>query len=226
MLKTSGVHDERYMLLQTMYEDERQRVADLQSKLNDSNRKLIEYEYQTSSGFVSLSPSYTSLSMLSSLDINNTTDENSSKKSQFTIIKQMEERIKNLIGENIHLKESVEKERKIKLREIQETEVKYRGYLEKAKFVIKSLDPTNLNLETNGADLAGGGGEAASAVASAAVSELELLKNQLVEKDNKIKLLQVSFLIGRSVAIFLKSCWLKSVFYYMSNHNFLFFLDH
>lgn len=48
---------------------------------------------------------------------------------------------------------------------------KYRGYLEKAKIVIKTLDPRN---STNGC------------------SEVQFLKTQLAEKEKQIKQLMVS----------------------------------
>lgn len=57
-----------------------------------------------------------------------------------------------------------------KEKEISEMNDKYKNYLEKAKFVIKSLDPS-YNQSTG--------------------SELQALKNQNIEKDKKIKQLIV-----------------------------------
>jgi hypothetical protein len=187
------MHDERLVLLQTLYEDEKQRSQDLQYKLNEANRHKIELEYQlvnaTNSSGVSMSTSFSNLS----LSPEAAGDEASSKKSQFTIIKQMEDRIKALMYENSTLKESVEKERSIKLREIYEVEEKYRGYLEKAKFVIKSLDPTKTSLNPADQDaLMTNGANAAPALPASVASEIELLKSQLSERDKQVKQLAVS----------------------------------
>ena len=60
-------------------------------------------------------------------------------------------------------------------KEINEIHENYRTYLEKAKVVIKSLDPS-YNQTTGG--------------------EMQTLKNQITEKDKKIKQLIVSHLIS------------------------------
>lgn len=73
--------------------------------------------------------------------------------------------------EKNEIKESKEKELQSKEKELKELNEKYRGYLEKAKIVIKTLDPRN---STNGSN------------------EVQFLKNQLAEKEKQIKHLTVT----------------------------------
>lgn len=75
------------------------------------------------------------------------------------------------VNEKNELKETKEKEISAKEKEIVEINEKYRIYLEKAKVVIKSLDPRN---------------------GSTSNHEIQFLKTQLTEKDKIIKQLTVS----------------------------------
>lgn len=166
--KQNEMADEKLMLLQSMYEDEKQRSSDLQAKLNEASRQKIELEYQMGNSSFSLTNSPNESST------NNNNDDNSSKKNQFTIIKQMEDRIRMLVIENGELKENVEKEKQIKLKELAEMDERYRGYLEKAKYVIKSLDPTKAGA-VNGMNQ------------EQTQSEVDMLKAQLAERDKQIR---------------------------------------
>lgn len=87
-----------------------------------------------------------------------------------TALKSLEEKLELLAVEKNELKDSREKELKAHEKEIKEMNEKYRGYLEKAKIVIKTLDPRN---STNGC------------------SEVQFLKTQLAEKEKQIKQLMV-----------------------------------
>ena len=69
-------------------------------------------------------------------------------------------------------KETKEKELQAKEKELAEANEKYRIYLEKAKIVIKSLDPRNGQPSDN---------------------ELSFLRQQLTDKDKLIKQLTVSY---------------------------------
>ena len=71
--------------------------------------------------------------------------------------------------ERDEVKDLKEKELQLKEKEIIDLNEKYRVYLEKAKIVIKSLDPRNSNGN----------------------NEAQYLKNQLIEKDKQIKQLMV-----------------------------------
>jgi hypothetical protein len=200
--KQSDVCDNRLVLIQTLYDDEKSRSKDLQNRLDEANRQKFELEHQlttssSSSGFMSMSASNNNLSALMSSP--EAGGEDGAKRNQFTIIKQMEDRIKALMFENNTLKDSVEKERNIKLREVYEVEEKYRGYLEKAKFVIKSLDPTKTSLNTDqdslvSSPVSGGANGSAPTTPQPSTNEIELLKTQLAERDRQIKQLAVSIL--------------------------------
>jgi hypothetical protein len=76
----------------------------------------------------------------------------------------------NKDDEKNELKELKEKELQAAEKRIVEQDEKYRAYLEKAKVVIKSLDPRNSTSSNN---------------------EVQILKAQLAEKDKVIKQLTV-----------------------------------
>lgn len=71
------------------------------------------------------------------------------------------------------MKDQKEKELNAKEKEIIDLNEKYRVYLEKAKIVIKSLDPRNSN----------------------GINEIQYLKNQIIDKEKQIKQLMVIIII-------------------------------
>jgi len=81
---------------------------------------------------------------------------------------------KKLDEEKDELKEQKDKELQAAEKRIVEQDEKYRAYLEKAKVVIKSLDPRNSTSSNN---------------------EVQILKAQLAEKDKVIKQLTVCLLV-------------------------------
>jgi len=81
---------------------------------------------------------------------------------------------KKLDEEKDELKEQKDKELQAAEKRIVEQDEKYRAYLEKAKVVIKSLDPRNSTSTNN---------------------EVQILKAQLAEKDKVIKQLTVCLLV-------------------------------
>lgn len=70
------------------------------------------------------------------------------------------------------MKDQKEKELFVKEKEILDLDEKYRVHLEKAKIVIKSLDPRNSN----------------------GINEIQFLNNQILDKENHIKQLMVILL--------------------------------
>lgn len=75
------------------------------------------------------------------------------------------------MSEKNELQDNRERDLQLKEKEMKDLNEKYRVYLEKAKIVIKTLDPRN---STN------------------ANSEVQFLKTQLIEKERQIKILSVS----------------------------------
>jgi hypothetical protein len=167
--------DERLILVQNLLDDEKQRNIDLLNKLNESNRQKVELEYQlnaNSSGYGSLS-----MSTCYSLPQSSPDSQENYKKGQFTIIKQMEDRIKALMIENEELRQRVEKEKQIKLKELTEMDEKYKDYMEKAKFIIRSLDPAEQTQQNT----------------DQMKNEIEELKKKLEERDETIKKITVNY---------------------------------
>lgn len=180
--------DERLTLLEAKFEDEKQRNVDLQSRLNEANRQRIELEYHlnnssnsrhhqtATSGVMSMSNSFNSLSQLSSMmDTSGGENSETRRRNELSALSELENMCKFLRAENESLRKTIEDERNSKLKELQNCEAKYVEYLEKAKLVIKSLDPVKLNSGDNHAD----------------PGEIELLRRQLTERDKHIKQLMV-----------------------------------
>jgi len=163
--------EEKFAVLQNQYEDERQRCSELQIKLVAAQALIIDIESQISdlkarqSVTDAPTPSNSKLNDLiefkNKLTARNALLEDDNKKNLATIA-EMDAKIDSLISEKVQLKEFLG----AKEQEIIESNEKFRNYLEKAKIVIKSLDPVN-NQSTN--------------------NEMHNLRNQLIEKDRKIK---------------------------------------
>ncbi|CAF0817325.1 unnamed protein product [Brachionus calyciflorus] len=180
--KQNDLIDERLILIQSQYEDEKQRTNDLQAKLSNIQKEKIELDCQLND----LRKKETDLlnqkqntsqndQLLKSKDdqINDLKSKLNQIQSQFDTevrksegtIKKFEDIVKNLNAEKDEIKDQKDKEIQTKEKEINDLNEKYRVYLEKAKIVIKSLDPRNSNGNT----------------------EVQYLKNQLVEKEKQIK---------------------------------------
>lgn len=187
--KQTEYNEERYILIQSQLEDEKQRSGDLQTRLNETSKQKIEIECQlndlrkTSKDLLEAeqhSRNAANPAIDSSRDelINDLKTKLSRAQAQLddeskrneTALKSLEEKLELLAVEKNELKDSREKELKAHEKEIKEMNEKYRGYLEKAKIVIKTLDPRN---STNGC------------------SEVQFLKTQLAEKEKQIKQLMV-----------------------------------
>jgi chromosome segregation ATPase len=145
------------MILQTQYDDEQMRTKDLQQKLAEVTNQKIELECKLNSTSISSNVAKESDQELKTLisRLQSQLDEESKKNKKF------EQNIEYLNSEKNKIVENKEKE-------IQDLNDKYRSYLEKAKIVIKSLDPlkSSQNLSED---------------------QLLVLKNQLAEKDKHIK---------------------------------------
>jgi protein HOOK3 len=156
-LKQNELTDERLMILQTQYDDEQMRTKDLQQKLAEVTNQKIELECKLNSTSISSNVAKESDQELKTLisRLQSQLDEESKKNKKF------EQNIEYLNSEKNKIVENKEKE-------IQDLNDKYRSYLEKAKIVIKSLDPlkSSQNLSED---------------------QLLVLKNQLAEKDKHIK---------------------------------------
>nr|BAK00177.1 predicted protein [Hordeum vulgare subsp. vulgare] len=182
--KQTEYNEERYLLIQSQLEDEKQRSGDLQTRLNETSKQKIEIECQLND----LRKTSKDLLEVEQQSRNATQGDDSSRdeligdlktklsraqaqlddecKRNEAALKSLEEKLELLSAEKNELKESREKELKAHEKEIKEMNEKYRGYLEKAKIVIKTLDPRN---STNGC------------------SEVQFLKTQLAEKEKQIK---------------------------------------
>lgn len=154
-LKQNELTDERLILLQTQFDDEQIRTKDLQQKLAEVTNQKIEIECKFNSNTNSSSTASDQELKTTINRLQSQLDEESKKNKKF------EQNIEHLNSEKNKIVESKEKD-------IQDLNDKYRSYLEKAKIVIKSLDP--LKNSQNLSD-----------------DQLLVLKNQIAEKDKHIK---------------------------------------
>lgn len=185
--KQTEYNEERFILVQSQYEDEKQRSADLQTRLNETSKQKIEIECQLND----LRKKEAEESSRSQLVADSSRDElindlraklnraqtqlDDERKRNEAANKSLEERIELLLAEKNEVRENRDKELQAKdkeilakTQEIKEMNEKYRVYLEKAKIVIKTLDPRNSNNGSN---------------------EVQFLKTQLIEKEKQIKYL-------------------------------------
>jgi len=75
------------------------------------------------------------------------------------------------VSELNELRESKDREMQIKQQELEDNQAKMKAYLEKAKIVIRSLDPSKTSVASD--------------------AEIQYLKNSLVEKEKIVKQLVV-----------------------------------
>lgn len=176
--KQNELNEEKLILLHTQYEDEKQRNLDLQSKLTETTKMNIELECQLNDlkkkdnqSNVESQSAQIKLKEDAIVDLKTkltrlqTKNEEETKKHE-TLIKQLQGDIESLNSKLVEVKESKEREIQAKDKELNEANETYRMYLEKAKIVIKSLDPRNGQSSDN---------------------ELNYLRTQLAEKDKQIK---------------------------------------
>lgn len=145
--------EEKLLILQNQYDDEKAKSNDLQVKFEEAQLQIINLEAKISD----LKYSYNNKSPK-----NVPSDEESRK---------LQQKIDHLTIEKNIMREQLNNKEK-EIFELNDLNEKYRNYLEKAKIVIKSLDPVNNPTSNN---------------------EIQNLKNQLSEKDKYIKQILVSF---------------------------------
>jgi len=75
------------------------------------------------------------------------------------------------VSELNELRESKDRELQLKQQELEDNQAKMKAYLEKAKIVIRSLDPSKTNIAND--------------------TEIQYLKNSLTEKEKIVKQLMV-----------------------------------
>jgi chromosome segregation ATPase len=151
--KQNEFDEEKLLILQNQYDDERARTNDLQIRLNEAQLQIINCEAQ-------ISDLKYSLNNKSPKNVPNNDEEN----------RKLQQKIDHLTIEKNIMREQLNNKEK-EIFELNDLNEKYRNYLEKAKIVIKSLDPVNNPTNNN---------------------ELQNLKNQLSDKDKYIKQLLVS----------------------------------
>ncbi|RNA02952.1 Hook -like protein [Brachionus plicatilis] len=174
------INDERFLLVQNQFEDEKSRNENLQTRLNDMQKEKFELEFQMNilqkkeTELIENSSNQNDIMIKSKDDqivelkskLNQLQLNLEKKSANYEIsIKKMEELIESLKSEKDELKDQKEKELNAKEKEIIDLNEKYRVYLEKAKIVIKSLDPRNSN----------------------GINEIQYLKNQIIDKEKQIK---------------------------------------
>lgn len=184
--KQNELIDERLLMLNSQYDDERTRNAELQLKLNETSKQKIELECQLNDQLKKSSSQSIKTAEIMQSNTSKTRDElveelkaklqrtqtqmEEHAKNGDALMKKMEKRVEVLMDEKNEMKEVKEKELAAKEKEIVELNEKYRIYLEKAKIVIKSLDPRNTpnaGAHTN--------------------TEMQFLKSQLSEKEKLVK---------------------------------------
>ena len=178
--KQNELNDERLILVQSQYDDEKARNTDLQARLNETSKQKIELECQLSdlkkkdfenNNYLNNieQQSKPREDMLNGLKAKLAKVEAQLEEQKIkteTVIAQKDKLIETLSAEKSEMKESKDKEIQSKQVELEIQAEKYKEYLEKAKIVIKSLDPNR---------------------STPASTELTNLKTQLAEKDKLIK---------------------------------------
>lgn len=157
-LKNNDFNEEQLNLIQTQYDDEKQRSSDLQAKLNETYKLKIEFECQLN-GLKKKDNENTNDILNNSVEHQtvvakeNIIDELKTKLSQMQdkhkkdiknsemATKILQCQLEGLTIEKNELKLEREKDCQKNEKELKESQEKMKSYLEKARLVIKSLDP-------------------------------------------------------------------------------------
>lgn len=182
--KNTDFNEEQLNLIQTQYDDEKQRSSDLQAKLNETSKLKIEFECQLNDLKKKADEKKTTSNIVNNSDQQSVTakeniiDELKSKLSQMQekhdkdtknsemATQILHNQLEGLTIEKNELKIENEKQCQKKDKELEESQEKMKSYLEKARLVIKSLDPSKNS--------------------AACVTEIQNLKTHLADKDKII----------------------------------------
>lgn len=183
--KQNDFNEEKLHLVQSQFEDEKQRSKDLQSKLNETSKLKIELECQlndlkkksTENDNNIINNSASDLKLIQEKEViieelktkvatlQTKIDQESNHSD--SSLKELQVKFDLLTNEAKELKNQKDKELQKKQKELDDSQEKLKSYLEKAKIVIRSLDPSKNS--------------------AASETEIQYLKASLAEKDKLIK---------------------------------------